>query len=55
MLGPTFRWRCASSYCHCGLHKVGLIPKASRALPPEPFAALHKMLEMKIKKKTNQL
>lgn len=32
--------RCTSAFCHCDLRKVGLIPKTSRALPPEPFTAL---------------
>jgi hypothetical protein len=39
--------RCASSFVNATYEKVGLIPKASRALPPEPFTALSNNLEMR--------
>jgi len=39
--------RCASSFVTATYEKVGLIPKASRALPPDPFTALSNNLEMR--------
>ena len=37
MLAPTFRWRCASSFVVATYEKIGLTPKASRALPLNHF------------------
>jgi len=33
MLGPTFRWRCTSSFVAATYTKEGLTPQDSRALP----------------------